>query len=161
VIVVFVWAMSIVAATTYLINHLISLCFGYIFIPLWIITSIVSYSKIFLTLHHHQTQVQDHSIQQGQPSRAIPLNISGYRKAVSSVLWAQLALVACYLPFATVSVGLTNNYISSSDFLALGFAVTLVYFNSSLNPFLYCWKISEVRQAVKDTIREALYCLSN
>ena len=35
-------------------------------------------------------------------------------------------------------------------------AVILIYFNWTLNPFLYCWKISEVRQAVKQTIRQAL-----
>ena len=29
---------------------------------------------------------------------------------------------------------------------------------STLNPFLYRWKISEVRQAVKQTIRQVLCC---
>ena len=33
-----------------------------------------------------------------------------------------------------------------------------VYFNSTLNPFLYCWKISEVRRRMKQTIRQALCC---
>ena len=37
-----------------------------------------------------------------------------------------------------------------------GIATVLVYFNSTLNPFLYCWKISEVRRAVKQTIRQAI-----
>ena len=32
----------------------------------------------------------------------------------------------------------------------------LVYFNLTLNPFLYCWNINEVRQAVKQTIRQTL-----
>ena len=40
--------------------------------------------------------------------------------------------------------------------VTLSVATTLLFFNSTLNPFLYCWKISEVRQAVKQTIREAL-----
>ena len=35
---------------------------------------------------------------------------------------------------------------------------TLVYLNSSLNPFLYCWRITEVRQAVKATIKK-VYCI--
>ena len=87
VIVVIFWVLSIVAATSFLSgNHFIPLCFGYVFIPLCIVTSIVSYCKIFLTLHHHQTEVQHHSIQQGQPSQTIPLNIARYRKAVSSAL---------------------------------------------------------------------------
>ncbi|RMX48521.1 hypothetical protein pdam_00008517 [Pocillopora damicornis] len=30
--------------------------------------------------------------------------------------------------------------------------------NSTLNPSLYCWRIREVRQAVKQTIRNVLCC---
>ena len=37
-----------------------------------------------------------------------------------------------------------------------GTATVLVYFNLTLNPFLYCWKINEARQAVKQTIRQTL-----
>ena len=40
--------------------------------------------------------------------------------------------------------------------VVLGIANTLVYLNSTLDPFLYYWKISEVRQAVKLGIRQAL-----
>jgi hypothetical protein len=39
-------------------------------------------------------------------------------------------------------------------------AITLVYFNSSLNPILYCWKIREIKKAVKETIRQ-LNCFLN
>ncbi|CAH3165982.1 unnamed protein product [Pocillopora meandrina] len=34
----------------------------------------------------------------------------------------------------------------------------LVFFNSTLNPFLYCWKITKARRAMKQTIRHALCC---
>ena len=63
--------------------------------------------------------------------------------------------------FYCVTVKTTNSKLASSDFLIGGLTVTLVYLNSSLNPFLYCWKISEVKQAVKETIREVLCCLTN
>ncbi|XP_073229782.1 melanocyte-stimulating hormone receptor-like [Porites lutea] len=42
----------------------------------------------------------------------------------------------------------------------LNFTGTLVFLNSSLNPFLYCWRIKEIRQAVKATIRRFCACLS-
>ena len=45
-----------------------------------------------------------------------------------------------------------------NDIRIEGMAIVLVFFNSSLNPFLYCWKIIEVRQAVKQTIRQAIFC---
>ena len=53
---------------------------------------------------------------------------------------------------------LPKGRLSTSEFLVLKGVVTLVFLNSSLNPFLYCWKISEVRQVVKETIRQAPSC---
>ena len=38
-------------------------------------------------------------------------------------------------------------------------AVTLLFLNTTLNPFLYCWKMKEVKQAVIDMIRQ-LNCFS-
>lgn len=77
------------------------------------------------------------------------MNIARYKKTVSSILWVQLALVVCYVPFCIVSILRVNDMKYSMAWLA---TATLVYFNSSLNPILYCWKIGEVRQAVKNTI---------
>ena len=160
VIVVIFWIMSAVSSILYLLNRLIPIWYGYILIPLCLVTSIASYTKIFLKLHHHQTQVQGH-VQQEQPSQPVPLNMERYRKAVSSALWVQCTLVACYLPFSIVRALVDDSKSSPSSSLIFDAAVTLIYLNSSLNPFLYCRKIREVKQAVKETIREALCCLSS
>ena len=47
---------------------------------------------------------------------------------------------------------------SSHQVILRGITVVLIYFNSTLNPFLYRWKIREERQAMKQTIRQALCC---
>ena len=160
VIVAIFWVMSSVASISYLLNPLIPIWHGYIVIPLCVITSIASYTKIFLKLRDHQTQVQSH-VQQEQPNQINPLNIERYRKAVSSALWVQCTLVACYLPFGIVSALFEYSKTASPSFLIFELGATLILVNSSLNPILYCWKISEVKQAVKETIREALCCLSS
>ena len=82
-----------------------------------------------------------------------PLNIARYKRSVSSILWVQLALVVCYVPFG-IALMLSAKGI---NFVAWSATETLVYLNSSLNPVLYCWKMREVKQAVGDTIRQ-LYC---
>ena len=152
------WVASIVAGATFLWNpRLPQWCF-YIVIPLCLVTSIFSYTKIFLTLRHNQIQVQN-NVSQGQPNQAVPLNIARYRKAVSSALWVQVTLVVCYLPSSIVVALRTLRGAPSSVHLSWEFTVTLVLLNSSLNPLLYCWKIREVNQAVKDTIRQ-LCCSS-
>ena len=154
------WITSTVAATSFLQNHLITLWYSYIGIPLCLVTSLVAYIKNFLVLRHHQAQVQDH-IHQEQQSQTSRLNIARYKKAVFSTLWMQLTLVTCYLPYNIVAALISNSNLNSSEYLVWLFTITLLYLNSTLNLFLYCWKIRDVRQAVKETIREAVCCSSS
>ena len=130
----------------------ISRTVGLVFIVLYLVISILSYTKIFLRLRHHQVHVHDSVHDQAQPNGGkIPLSIARYKKTVSSIAWVQLVLVACYTPYGIAVVLWVLNKISRMVWLS---AATLVYFNSSLNPFLYCWKIKEVRQEVKNTIKQ-------
>ena len=112
---------------------------------------IASYTKIFRTLRRHQAEIQ-------QPSQTTALNMARYRKAVNSALWVQLALAVCYVPKFIVLLMITYRKTFSSHLVVIvTIANILTNLNSTLNPFLYCWKIKEVRQAVKQTIRQALY----
>ena len=152
------WVSSFAGSIIFLWNPLLSSRYSHTVILLCVVTSIYSYTRIFLGLRHHQTQVQDNVT--GQPNQRTPLNIARYRKTASSALWLQLTLVVCYLPFIVVAPWVIQEIrsgLSSAFYLALSFTSTLLYLNSSLNPLLYCWKIREVRQAVKSTIRQ-MFC---
>ena len=152
VIIVIIWIVSAVFSAIWFWNPVITLWYWIIVTLLCLVTSTFSHTKIFLTLRHHQNQVHDH-VQ--QPNQTNQLNIARYKKAVSTAIWLQLTLVACYLPYGVI-VALWINVPSSSVYCAWIYTHTLIYLNSSLNPILYCWKIEEVRQAVKDTIRQML-----
>ena len=156
------WILSIVGASTVFLNRRITSWYQYICTPLCLVTTIFAYTKIFCTLRHNQIHVQNH-VAQGQPSQAIPLNIARYRKAVYSALWVQVTLFICYLPFGITQAltDLKSVRFSSSVYLAKTFSFTFVFLNSALNPLLYCWKIKEVRQAVKDTVREIYRSLTS
>ena len=150
------WILSIVGASTLFLNRRITSWCLYIVSALCLVTTTFAYTKIFFTLRHNQIHVQNH-VAQGQPSQAIPLNIARYRKAVYSAMWVQGTLVVCYLPYSIASILVLQRGISLSVYRALALTVSLVYLNSSLNPLMYlmyCWKIREVRQAVKGTLRQ-------
>ena len=149
------WVLPIVATTSYIWNPQLLLLFLYIHLCFCLSIMILSYMKIFFMLRHYQIQAEI-NVAQEQPRQAIPLNIARYRKAVYSALWVQVTLFICYLPFGITQAftDLKSVRFSSSVYLAKTFSFTFVFLNSALNPLLYCWKIKEVRQAVKDAIRQ-------
>ena len=156
--VVVFWILSIVGASLYFWDPFLKTwLFGRTITLLCLITSIFSYTKIFFILRHNQVDVQN-SAARGQPRQAIPGNIVRYRKAVYSALWVQAALLCCYVPVGIVGAFTPQRGpVPLTNYLARQFTLTLVYLNSSLNPLLYCWKIREVKRAVKATIRQLLF----
>ena len=149
------WVISIVCSSLYLEDDLFAARYVHIFITLCLMVSTFSYTTIFLKLRQRQNEVQEFEL----PSQSSQLNMARYRKAVSSALWLQLTLVVCYLPNGLV-IFLAAELSTISPFLALvnKISLTFVFLNSSLNPILYCWKMREVRQAVKSTVKKLL-CL--
>ena len=129
--------------------------YGFVFTASCLMISSASYTKIFRALRLHHIQIQDHA--QQRPSQPNALNIARYRKAVYNALCVQVALLVCYLPYCILVILRTFTKISATHLVVSeALTVVLVSFNSTLNPFIYCWKISEVRQAVKLTIRQTL-----
>ncbi|XP_058966888.1 melanocortin receptor 5-like isoform X3 [Pocillopora verrucosa] len=155
IILAIVWVVCLVAGLFSHLNYRIALSSSLIITPFCVVISIAAYTKIFRALGHHQAQIQDH-VQQ-QPSHPNALNMVRYREAVYNALWVQLALVVCYAPqFVGKIVRFASRKRFSSFFIIHEMAIILMFFNSTLNPFLYCWKISEVRRGVKQTIRRAI-----
>ena len=91
------WVVSTVSSTImlFLVSYIRAWCASSV-ILLCLVTSTYSYTRIFINLHCRQNQLQD---QVQQPNQTNQLNIARYRKAVSTALWLQLTLVACYLPY--------------------------------------------------------------
>ena len=148
IIVVAIWVLSIVGPFSYAYLAItVSIC---------LFTLFFSYTKIFLALRCYQIHVQSH-VSEGQPRQAMPLNMVRYRKGVYSALWVLVALTICYLPHYIAEVLTGQAGMTLSLYTARQFTTILVLLNSSLNPLLYCWKITEMRQAVKETLRQ-LFC---
>ena len=151
--VVMSWFFSIVTTLTSSYDERIALLIASTATVLCIVTSIFCYTKIYLMLGNHQAQVQGHAYEGQSNGAGRPMNITQYRKTVSSALWIQIALVACYLPYGIAAIFVIKGL--RTQFLDFAWELTLSLFmlNSTLNPLLYCWRIKEIRQAVNDTFR--------
>ena len=133
---------------------------GFVVIITSFFLSVFSYAKIFLKLRQHQAQVRQHVGHDQANGRGIPLNIERYKKIVCTIAWVQLALVSCYFPiFIFLIQAATTDWYKTGSIFHVS-ALTVVYFNSTLNPILFCWKIREVRGAVKTTLKQ-IRCFSS
>ena len=160
VVIVCIWLISALPATCDIFSEYpklydISFWLFSALITFSLLVSVFSYAKIFKTLRYRQVQVHCNTQQKQRPNGGgNQLNIARYKKTVYSIAWVQLALLICYLPY--ILIGWLGD---STEIDTLGeLFVTLIYLNSSLNPALYCWRIRDVRQEVKNIIRKILRC---
>lgn len=161
VVVVCFWFINVAVAALCFWNYHVFLWYGCMLITICIVTSTIAYTKIHTDLCRQQARVQDLSFQLQDNQTEAPLNIARYRKTLSRSLLIQVTLLACYIPYCVVTALAT--FIGLTPPLVLGwrFTTSVVFLNSSLNPFLYCWKIAEVRQAVRDIIKQICCCWSS
>ena len=152
VVVCCIWLTGLKGALLYFtLGERITLCMVVVALIVCCGTANFCYTTIFYRLRRHQARVHD---QQGQSNGTrIPLNIKKYKNTVSSMAWVQFVLVLTLVPFIIVVVIIQITGANKDSLLLITATVTVLYSNSSLNPFLYCWKIGEVRKAVKDIVR--------
>ena len=129
------------------------------FIPIavWFLTFFVimiSIWKIFRIVRKHQQQIKEQTIAVSHLP-AFKVNVFKCRKSAVTVLYIYGLLLIFYLPFM-VSL-MMKTFIGYTRTVAIvdDFAVTAVFINSCLNPVVYCWRISEIRRAVKNFIRRS------
>ena len=147
------WLIGISVGSIYFWNANIAFTVGFGLTLFSVITSVFSYSTIFIKLRQYRFPVSP--LTRGQPyGRPAPLNIVRYKMSVSGAIWVQVSLIMCYVPISVVVMLTTASQIE----IARHIAITFIYLNSSLNPILYCWRIRGVRQAAKDTIKQLNCC---
>ncbi len=116
-----------------------------------LIISKFCYIRIYLIVRRHQLQI--HAQQQAVQSSNAENNSVQLRKSALNTFVFYIALVICYLPMYVI---LTRQGISKWEPEWRSFATTLMFCNSSVNPFLYCWRLRELRTAVVKTARQML-----
>jgi len=116
--------------------------------------STLSYIRIFQIARRHQIQIhaQQQAVQISDSENN--LNTARLEKSARNSLVLFTALIVCYLPLCIVLIA---NAISQWNFqIEWDFASTSVFLNSFINPFLYCWRVRELRTAVLKTARQML-----
>lgn len=149
------WISNFALAMTYFFNKRFFFSLCCICIASCLCTSTCCYAKIYTILHHKQAHIHENTQNTNRGGVSF-MNMERYKRTVSGALYVNLTLVVCYVPY-TVTVAVSTVYGKTSEnVIAWNIAAIVVYINSLLNPFLYCWKLREVRQVVKGKLRKWL-----
>lgn len=84
-----------------------------------------------------------------------------FKKLVLVVLWVYVVLVVCYIFFIVFNLCLSFFFDMNVNFmLVIGkfFFIIFVYFNFLLNFIVYCWRVIEVREIVKNMLMK-FFCM--
>ena len=126
-----------------------------IFVILCLLICTFSYARIYGIVRRHQLHinVQQQAVQSSDAGNN--LNIRCLKRSAMNALVFYLVLIICYLPLLVLVTlhGLSNMNDWPTEW---EFAITAVFLNSSINPFLYCWRLRELRTAVVKTARQML-----
>ena len=151
--VVLIWFVFISVNLLYFWNPRVFATIVLLNVPSFLLVSTISYTKIYFTLRRRQLQIRQgsSSSQFDEHDRARYLK---YRRTVTNAMWVSVCVVAFYLPSAIfTAVRRIEVYDDYFSVLTEVIAVNLIYLNSTMNPLVYCWRITQVRRAVKATIR--------
>ena len=109
------------------------------------------YYNIFVILRYHHNQIQAQvGIPQGQNST---LNLSHFKKTVGNLLciivWflVSYAMLICAVTIISIQGMATSMEVLRSWMVS----IDIVCLNSAINPLIYCWRLEELRSAMKET----------
>ena len=150
---VLLWVASIAAGFTFIslarnyrIVTVVTQCIG-------LLVTSGAYARIYNIVRYHKIQIRCQLQQtRSQSSRRNQLR---QQKSALDAFFVYLVFVICYLPHLIDSVIFIIQGDDNFSVVVSAHATGLLLFmNSSLNPFLYCWRYQEIRHNVKKTLRK-------
>lgn len=111
---------------------------------------LISYWKIYKQVHRHFRLIQAQSTirTDGQS-----LDVQRFKKSVINMAYVSVLYMISYLPFTCVLFAYLSFGFTSHVEAAYDITRTMCFMPSWWNPFLYFWKMHELRLAVKNVMR--------
>ena len=160
-VVISIWVLSVfLSFMTFWVSFYIGSGLGILLGGVGFFVTAVVYTRIYFAVHRHKKQIHVLQVQQGgqQATRNDEIaNLTSLVKSAFGIFYVFLLILICYLPSCIVMAV----YKISGPSVPLKkvhlFSGTLAYLNSSLNPVIYCWKMTHIRHAVMDILRNMFW----
>lgn len=149
-ILVVLWIIAAFVASTLLWNSSVTFFAVASVIAVCLFITFGVYMKIFTVVRHHRGRIREQKCQEAL--RFGNTSLRHFVKSAVSMFYVCFIHLLCYLPYFVFLILRDMYKTNTFTVLATEFAQSLIFLNSSLNPLLYCWRLGEIRVAVKRSL---------
>ena len=119
-----------------------------------LLTATFCYFQIYRVVsHHYHSDVILKCAMEQVNNNEQTANMASLKSHALSTFWVYCLIVVCYLPYFCVVVVITLTGLSVAKRFLYEITAILVFVNSTLNPLVYCWRLREIRNAVRKTVK--------
>ena len=114
---------------------------------------VLMYYKIYRVVRHHQAQIQSQAHVRIEETASSQLQFARFTKSAINTFYVCFILFLCFFPYACTAGVTQLTGLSRTKYIALQYTGTITFMNSSLNPLVYFWRLPEIRNAIKRTLK--------
>lgn len=116
-------------------------------------TASYSYINIYRIVVYHRLIIHVQRARvlalQKDHHEAEDINVASIKKQAISTFWVYCVLAVCFTPYLCTVAVIEANGITTTTRISYELTATLIFVNSSLNPLIYCWRMREINDAVR------------
>jgi len=154
-IVVVVWLLSFAWAFMWMYNRQVFYFFGISSTTACIIFLTVMYFKIHQIVRRHRAQIMA-QVRGGAARHSkvtSHLFFSRWKRSAVNTFYICILIFLCFIPYLCTAGVIQVTGLSLTKRIVLEFTGSITFINSSLNPLFYYWRVTEIREAVKRTLK--------
>ena len=149
---IILWLTSGVAALLSILFTVGSMIIATVQFILLLLTT-VACIRIYKAVRYHRIQIQSQlKLQNVQVE-----DLLRQKKSALNALIVFVTFLFCYVPFfVSVLFLLIDSEAGMSPLIANYATLLVIFLNSSLNPFVYCWRYREIRDIVRSSVKKVI-----
>lgn len=148
----FIWSLGCLSGVSWKRDQREHSLSSIICIPICFVVSFLCYFKIYRVLRKQGCKMAGHVNLLKGKGKITEMNLSRYKKSVLSMFYLFCAFLISFLPYFCLKLAVVMSSWNTATSVLFSISLTMVYLNSSLNPLIYCWRITELKQIVLQTL---------
>ena len=145
------WLASLIWSSLWFLNRGVQDILRIVLFLACLLTTTSSYLVIYKHIRRRQFCVSQR-IGKAFLSATGSFNPIRFRRSVSSMFYIYCFLLVCYLPYTCIIVFVYRYQLTPLTLTLNSAFCSLLFFNSALNPFVFCRRIQEIRATVRRTL---------